>query len=573
MIEGYIQAALGKVPSDLIIEGDMINTLTGDIEYARVAVYDGMIVGIGDYRARQVIRCKYLCPGLIDGHVHIESSMLSPQQFSMVVAGKGTTAIVADPHEIANVTGIDGLLSFMEEAGKSPVKIFFTIPSCVPASPLEMSNGQLDARDMKRLSGLSNVVGIGEMMDFNSVLGISPEAMDRLYISSVIDGHAPGLSGHELNAYIAAGIDSDHECISTKEALEKLRRGMWLMVREGGCTKNLKDVIGIVNEVKDTRRIMLVTDDRDAFSIVREGHMDHLVRLAIVSGVDPVRAIQMATINPATRFGLRAGAIMPGMTADIVLLDDLPSFKINSVLINGKLYREADIRDRDSYMPGIRRANTVHMPCLSVDDIAIRSDVDRTVRVIGIRDNSIYTDALTAEMKSEDGVIRSDPAHDLLKICSIRRYPGSGMIAKAFASGFGLMSGAVAQTILHDSHNIIAIGASDTDIMAAIDRLGHIGGGIAVSSGGRIVCDLPLPYAGLMSDLPADKIAISKENINHVLHDMGSKLTDPIMRLSFLGLSVVPKLKITCRGLVDVDEQRILSLFVDEDTCDCAYHP
>ncbi|MCD1295222.1 adenine deaminase [Methanocella sp. CWC-04] len=562
MLKDNIQAALGRLPLDLVIKGNMVNTLTGEIEETGVAIFNGNIVGIGDYDANKVIRCNYFCPGFIDGHVHIESSMLSPVEFSRAVAPRGTTAIVADPHEIANATGFEGLCNFIEDAGSSYIKIFFTAPSCVPASPLEMSYSIISAEEIKKLFAYPSVIGIGEMMNFKGLLDGEQDILDKLGISRIIDGHAPGLTGRELNAYISAGVGSDHESVTLDEGLEKVRKGMWLMVREGACTKNLKEVIHVADKIKDTRRIMLVTDDRDSLAILAEGHMDHLVREAINEGIDPVRAIQMATINPAERFGLPLGAIMPGYPADIILLDDIEKLKIEDVLINGRPFSSAGFTP---VYPREARKNTVHIPDISKDDIAVRCDRDRLIRVIGVQDNSIYTDEIMLKARCSGFKIAASPDNDLLKICSIRRYPGPKKVSAAFVKGFGIKRGAVAQTISHDSHNVIALGANDDDIINAVRRLKEIRGGIVISDGGRISCELSLPYGGLMADMPVKEIARIQLDIKDKLHEMGSGLENPAMRLSFLGLSVVPELKLTCNGLVDVRSQKIVSIFADED--------
>ena len=561
MIEDYIKAAKGVIPSETVIEGGMVNTVTGEIIETRVAIYGGKVVGIGDYDAPVVIKSKYVCPGLIDGHVHIESSMLGPHGFSEAVASHGTTAVIADPHEVTNVMGIEGLEGFIGEARDCGIKIFIAAPPCVPASDLEMSNGRTTPEDLVMLMGNPSVIAVGEMMNYPGLLGLAPDIMKKLGVPGIKEGHAPGLSGKELNAYICAGVGSDHECTTAEEALEKLRKGMWLMIREGACARNLNDVIGIAGTVKDTRHVMLVTDDRDAASIVNEGHMDHLVRSAISAGVDPVEAIQMATINPAARFGLPLGVISPGVSADLVLLDDLESFKIRDVLINGRTYR--DVHAKKRHVPV--RQNTMALPALGPEDICIRSDTDRRVRVIGVNENSIYTGSLVRNIKSTGGKLDPVPGDDILKICMVRRYPGEKMVAAAFVEGFGLRAGALAQTIAHDSHNVIAVGANDSDILAAIERLGEIGGGIVAASGDKVLSEVPLPYAGLMSDMPVEKVASAQAGMNQVVHIMGSRLHDPVIRLGFLGLSVVPELKMTCRGLVDVNRQKIVSVFADQD--------
>jgi adenine deaminase len=560
MLKYDIFASLGKIKPDLAIEGNMVNTMTGDIQYTCAAIYKGKIVGFGDYDIRPKIKCDHFCPGLIDGHIHIESSMLSPPVFSRLAASRGTTAIIADPHEIASVSGIDGVLKFIEESQKSIIKIYFMAPSSVPASPLEMPEGAIRYNDLIRLSGNPKVLGLGEVMNVKGLLQCRKDVIDKLSLYKLKDGHAPGLKSHELDAYICSGIDSDHESETIDEGLEKLRKGMWLMIREGSCAKNLNELLMIVNRVKDTGRMLFATDDRDALTIFKEGHMDHIVRSAIQMGMDPVNAIQMATIHTATRFGLDMGKIMPGMPADIVLLDDLRSFKIKDVMINGVSYRTFP---PPFYMNIYKRDNTVHVPKIYRDEIAIWCTNYKAIKAIGIRENSIYTDTVKVEIEGQYGLLRPSLDYDILKICCIRRYPGEKMVSSAFVRGFGIKRGAVAQTISHDSHNIISIGVSDHDILTAVNRLMDIKGGIVVADKGNIIAELPLPYGGLMSDDSPENVAEKLEIINDTLHKMGSVLLDPIIRMAFLGLTVVPELKLSCMGLVDVNSQKIVSMFYD----------
>ncbi len=562
-----IEASLGDKEIDLLIKnGKVINVFSGEIEKKDVAIYKGIIVGFGDYRARKILDIKgeFLCPGLIDGHVHIESSMLTIPRFAQAVIPHGTTTVVIDPHEIANVMGIDGIKFMVESSKRIPLNVFIMLPSCVPATNLETSGAKLDAKDLKPLFKEDRIIGLAEMMNFPGVINRDPEVLKKIEMANrkIIDGHAPGLSGKNLYAYLMANIRSDHECTKPEEALEKLRNGMWIMIREGSTAKNLKDLLPIVN-TKNSRRFLFVTDDRHPKELVEDGHIDSLIKISISSGLDPILAIQMATINPSQYFGLNnLGAIAPGYRADLISLEDLKKFKIKKVFKDGSLVFNNG-RTLISYDKKLKlsiKTKSVRIKPLSDESFIIKSD-KAYAKVIKIIPDQIVTEKVVKRVILKDGIAYPDIKEDILKIAVIERHRATGNIGIGFVQGFGLKKGAIGSSISHDSHNIIIVGTNDIDMLKAAEAISEMGGGLVAVSDRKVLESLALPIAGLMTDISVAEVQKRLSAIGKVVKSLGCKLSDPFMTLSFLSLPVIPELKITDKGLVDVNSFKIVPLF------------
>jgi adenine deaminase len=552
MLEALIDVSLGRKKADFVIKDvNIVNVCSGEIYETDIAIYRDRIAGLGSYGGKNEVdgRDKYAIPGLIDGHTHIEMSMLSVSEFAKIVVPGGTTTVIEDPHEIANVLGVGGIKLMAEEARTTPLKVFFMAPSCVPSTEMETSGASLNSEEIKKLLEMEEVIGLAEMMNYVGVINKDKEVWDKLGIargkSKPIDGHAPMLRGKELNAYISAGIGSDHESSSYDEALEKLRLGMRIMIREGSTVKSLADLAPLAK--KYSGNCMLVTDgDRIPNDLLQEGCVDWVIRRAIEYGIDPVTAIQMCTINPAEYFGLHEfGTISPGKIADIVLLDDLEGFKVDKVVANGKIVGE--IGRTYKYPSYVKE---IHAKPVKETDFHTKTG---KARIIGVRDGEIITDEI---IKDVSGI---DVNRDILKIAVIERHGKTGNINTGFARGFGLRRGAIASSVAHDSHNIITVGASERDMATSVNRLIEIGGGFVLAENGDIH-ELPLPIAGLMSEDPAERVAKKIEELSMILTDfMGCELSSPFITMSFLALPVIPKLKLTDKGLVDVQ----LGDFVD----------
>ena len=565
-IKDRIEIAGGGKKVDLLLKNaKVINTFSGDIYKTHVAVHRGKIVGFGAYSAKQTIDLKgaYLSPGFIDGHVHIESSMVKIPEFAKVVLPHGTTSAVIDPHEIANVLGLDGIKYMLASSVNSVLGVYVMLPSCVPATKLETAGAELSAHDLELLLNDERVLGIGEMMNYPGVIYQDEEVLMKVAIArgKVIDGHAPMLKDKKLFAYVSAGIRSDHECTNVEEAREKLRAGMYIMIREGTAAKNLKGLLPLVNS-ENSRKFVFVTDDRHLEDIFRQGHVDYLVRTAIQLGVDPIRAIQMATINTAEYFGIRTWAPSPGYQADLVVFDDLKKLKISKVFKDGKLVaRNGVIEPRVIKEYEGKARGTLNVRWIEHEDFALKAGGKRA-NVINIIPNQIVTRATVETVKQDGGYVSSDMDRDILKIAVIERHMASGRVALGLVRGFGLKKGAIASSVSHDSHNIVVIGTHDGDMYTAAVQVVKMQGGIVAALNGQILEALPLPVAGLMSDRSAEFVREKQKRLNEIAKMLGSKIDDPFMAMSFLTLPPIPEIRITDRGLIDAVKFKVTPLFV-----------
>ncbi len=562
-IENRIDASAGRTRADMLfINGKIINVFTGKIIQTNVAVKNGYFCGFGDYKAKKTVDLKgeYMAPGFIDAHVHIESSMVTPAEFAKAVLPFGTTSIIADPHEIANVLGLDGIQFMMESAKTQDMNILFAFPSCVPATSMETSGAQFNADTTETMLCSEKIIALAEMMNYPGVIFKDPDVMAKIKASlkagKPVDGHAPGLTGKKLAAYVSAGITSDHECTTAKEALEKISLGMHIMIREGTCAKNLSCLLPAVND-QTWRRMMWCTDDRHPEDILGQGHIDHIIRKAVKSGLDPVRAIQMATINPAEYFNLKVtGSIAPGKRADFVIFKDLYNLKPEKVYVKGLLKGNRGKFDSGSPLP---YPESMHLDISKIDlKIPVKG---KNIKVIEIAADQVVTNKLIMETPENNGFTVSDIDRDLLKIAVIERYTGNSGMGKGFIKGLGLVKGAIASSVAHDSHNIIVAGTNDVDMLNAVQSVKDMGGGFALVCDGKTIASLALPVAGLMSEEPMEIIRKEMRELLACVKKCGSSLKDPFMSLGFLALPVIPQLKITDKGLVDVEKFKIVDLF------------
>jgi adenine deaminase len=566
-LEATIAVARGEEPADLLLKNaQLVNVLSGEIHAADIAIYDGKVVGFGEYSASQTVDLngKLVCPGFMDAHVHLESSMVQPAEFARAVVPLGTTSVICDPHEIANVLGLDGVQYILDASEGLPLQVYVMVPSCVPATHMETAGAELTAADVTMLLGRDRVLGLAEMMNFPGVLYRVPEVLEKIKAAGdrPVDGHAPGLSGLDLNAYVAAGIGSDHECTTLEEAREKLRRGMHILIREGTTARNLHALLPLVTPA-NARLCHFCTDDRhpDTLLDADQGHLDDVVRKAIAWGLDPVTAIQMASINTAEYFQLRGvGAIAPGYRADMLVLDALETVQIAQVYAAGELVAEQGsmLASRADF-PQVPLQPSVQVD-LTALDFSIAAG-DGPARVIGVIPEQVVTEELRLEPTIEDGYAVSDPARDLLKIAVIERHHRTGNVGLGLVQGVGLKRGAIASSVAHDSHNLVVIGTSDDEMKAAIAAIAEMGGGQVVIADGEVQASCALPIAGLMSDQPLEAVAAQVESLTRASRELGCTLPDPLMTMSFLALAVIPSLKLTDLGLVDVGRFEIVPLF------------
>ncbi len=566
MVNSHVIAvARGDGPADLILaNARIVNVFTGEIEQGNVAIADGYIAGIGDYtEARKVIDLggKFLAPGLINGHTHPESSMLDVGQYARAVIPHGTLAVVTDLHEIANVSGMDGIRYFLNRARHLPFEVFLMAPSCVPATHLETSGARLDAEDIRRILRMPECIGLGEVMNFPGVIFRDEGMLGKIGFAEgkVIDGHAPGVTGKDLNAYIAAGVQSDHESVTLEEAREKLARGMRVMIREGSSEKNLETLLPLVND-KTSRRCLFVVDDRSCVDLLRDGDIDAVVRKAIRCGLDPVRAIQMATINAAEHFRVEhLGAVAPGYLANLIVVSDIEKLAVDSVFYHGKLV--AQNGEALFQVPGSRSrklTDSIKTGPFNKDRLRLPSTGD-THYVIEVIPGQIITRKRTEKVRVVDGAVAPDIERDILKLAVIERHQASGNVGVGLITGFGLKHGALASSITHDSHNIVVVGASDEDILAAVREIQRLRGGLVVVDDGKVAASLALPVAGLLSREPLETVVEQLERVEHAAAELGTKLAAPFATLSFVALPVIPELRLTDLGLVDVGEFRLIT--------------
>ena len=567
-----IAVARGDAPPDLVIAGArLLSVFTREWLEVDVAVAGGRIAGLGAYEGGERVdaRGAWLVPGFIDAHVHIESSKLTPAEFARAVVPHGTTAVVTDPHEMANVLGLEGVEWMLEASEGLPLDVFVMAPSCVPASGFESPRGPLGPADMAAILRHPRALGVAEMMNFPGVIAGDPEVLARI-VAAHVDGHAPGVAGRALNAYIAAGIRSDHEATTYEEALEKRRRGMWVLIREASNARNERDLLPLVASF-GPQHCAFCTDDREPDLLYREGHIDQMCRIAVQEGIAPEDALLMATLHGARCHGLLdRGAIAPGLRADLVLLDDLESFRVARVYKDGRLVAAdgaAEPFARAAVPERVRR--TMNAAPLAADAFSMGIGADR-VRVIEIVPGQLITLAREASPAVLDGHVVADPGQDLAKIAVVERHHATGRIGRGLVRGFGLREGAFASTVAHDAHNVVVVGVADEDMRACVERLQEIGGGIVVARDGAVRGELPLPVAGLLSDEPVEDVVDRLESLQDMLRDQGVRDDAPFMTLSFLALSVIPALKITDRGLVDVERFELVPFAVDERTSTAA---
>jgi adenine deaminase len=562
-----IEAARGDRPVDLLFRGvKVLNVFTGELLSTSVAVFDGVVVGFDDRQAKEVVEINdaILSPGFIDGHFHLESSLLVPAEFARAVLPHGTTTVVADPHEIANVAGVAGVEFMLEASEEVGLEIFYMAPSCVPATKMETAGAELTSNDLEILARHPRVLGLAEMMNFPGVIYADPTILDKLerFRDKVIDGHSPGLSGALLDAYLCGGIASDHECTRLEEASEKLAKGMHIMLREGSQARDLEALVPLVT-AHTKHRCMLVSDDCHPEDLLEEGHMNRVLKRAIELSMDPISAIQLASLNPARYFGLHTlGAIAPGYQADIVVLGSLESLEVTRVYKKGQLVA----KDGECLLPDLAggketRLISMELGELREDDLRIQVQGAR-VRAIRVVPNSLITEEEILPVATRQGAAVSEPERDLLKMVVIERHRGSGRRGFAFIRGLGLRQGALASTVAHDSHNLIVVGASDSDMVVAANVLRELGGGLVVVRDGQVAAQLPLPIAGLVSNAPLARVVELKKEVDQAALELGATLEQPFMALSFMALPVIPKLKLTDQGLVDVESFTHVPLFV-----------
>jgi adenine deaminase len=557
-----IAVARGDAEPDLVIEGARVfGAFTREWLDGDVAIADGRIAGIGAYRGGERIdgRGRYLAPGFIDAHMHVESSKLTPAEFARAVLPRGTTAVVCDPHEMANVLGSDGVHWMLDASEGLPLGVYVMAPSCVPASAFESPRRTLTPGDMEAILRRRRALGVAEMMNFPGVIAGDPEVLEKLEVrgASHADGHAPGVVGRALDAYAAAGIRSDHEATTYEEALEKRRRGLWVLIREASNARNERALLRLVAE-HGPERCAFCTDDREPDFLLREGHIDQMCRVAVEEGIAPEDALLLATLHPALAHGLEErGAVAPGYRADFVLLDDLVQFRASLVIAGGAVAAR-DGRAEPFPSPAIPAyvCQTVRSAPVSAADLVL-PDAAR-MRVIEI----VPEQLITLAREEETGAGLPDAARDIAKIAVVERHHATGRVGVGLVSGFGLRQGAFASTVAHDAHNVVVVGTDDADMLACVARLQELGGGIVVARDGAVAGELALPVGGLLSDEPVEAVVERLEALQDMLAEQGVTVGAPFMTLSFLALSVIPALKITDRGLVDVERFELVTLDV-----------
>jgi len=569
-ISKIIELAREGKKVDLILKNArLINVFSGDIHLTNLAIHEDTIIGMGNYEAKEEIDLegKYLIPGFLDGHVHLESSMVTPAEFARAVVPAGTTSVITDPHEIANVMGLDGIRYMLKASQKLPLDVYIMLPSCVPATHMETSGAELTSLDLSPFLQNKRVLGLAEMMNFPGVIYQDKQVLDKIRMvqGKRIDGHAPGLKGKNLCAYIGAGIKSDHECTTVEEAKEKLRLGMYIMVREGTAARNLEDLLPLINP-DNSRKCFFVTDDRHPQDLLEEGHINAIVKKAVKLGLDPMIAIQMATINTAEYFNLpNVGAIAPGYRADMVVLKDLENFKVEKVFKRGRLdAQNGKILPRKIKKTKVIIRSSINIDWMGLKGFDIKAKIGK-VLVIQVIPGQIITKKLIVTPKIETDKAVVDIDRDILKIAVIERHLASGNVGVGLVKGFGLKKGALASSVAHDSHNIVVVGTKNEDMMTAVIEVARMRGGQVVVRDDEVIASLALPIAGLISDKPLEKVKDKTKQLHQAAALLGCKLKEPFMSLSFLALPPVPELKLTDKGIVDVEKFQIVPLFVNSD--------
>jgi adenine deaminase len=570
MMEKMLAVARGEESCDVLFRrARILNVFTGEIEPEQsIAIFDGRVAGIGDYNEGKRVEDlagAAIAPGFIDAHIHLESTLLKPAEFAKFAVLHGTAAVVADPHELVNVRGSDGLRYMIAATRGLPLSVYFMVPPCVPATELETSGARLAVGDIVRMLGMERVIGLAEMMNYSGVVHGEKKLLDELAAADrmgvPIDGHCPAVHGHWLNAYLDVGVRTDHESTTAEEGREKLRRGMFLMVREGSSEKNLEALLPLVTGYTD-ERCMLVTDDRSPTDLARLGHMDHIVRKAIGLGLPAPRAYALATINPARYYRLPGlGAVAPGYNADFVVLDSVEHVKVAAVYHAGErvaaggraLFETVDVDDS-----AMRRS--VRVNDFSQEQLRVPVPAGGSFPVIEIVPGQIVTRRKDVVLPRRSGFLQPDVKHDILKLAVVERHAGTGNIGLGFVKGFSLARGAIATSVAHDSHNIVGVGVTDADICRAVEEIVEMEGGMVVVADSRVLSRLPLPIAGLLSDEPAESVMRMYEEIEKSVASLGSPLADPMAALSFLALPVIPELRVTDRGLFDVTRFEYVNL-------------
>jgi adenine deaminase len=565
-IHKLIRAARGDIPADLVFKGGkVVNVFSCEIQEADVAVCEDRIVGIGSYQGLETIDCRhrFICPGFIDGHLHVESTMLTPANLATVLLPLGTTTLIADPHEIANCLGLAGLKFMLHNSQGLLLEMYFMVPSCVPNTSLETSGAVLNNKDLTLLRRHPRILGLAEMMNFPGVLSGEEEVLKKLssFQKKIKDGHAPLLSGKDLCAYISAGIRSDHECTRLSEAREKLALGMILMIREGSQAKNLPDLLPLITSCNH-RRFMLVTDDRHPVDLKQEGHLNFVLKKAIGLGLNPVWAIQMATLNAAEYFGLgHIGAVAPGYQADVVVLKSLSSMEVEAVFKKGR-----QVAQNGRYWGGDlpasqpKKLGGMKIKNLSWEKFQIPGQ-GQWARVIELVPDQILTRKIRHKVRQKNGLVALTPSSEIAFLACVERHKGTGNVGLGLVKGFGLSRGALASSVAHDSHNIVVVGREPKDMFLAVKTVEEMTGGLAVVVEGKVEARFPLPIAGLMSNQSIEQVISQEKTLLRAVPLTGCTLKNPFMALSFLALPVIPELKITDKGLVDVNRFEIVPLF------------
>lgn len=562
-LKKLIQTAHGDIEADVVIKNcKVVNVFTAEIIEGDIAICDDQIAGIGSYSGKTEIDAqgRYAAPGFIDSHIHIESSYLSPEELGRLLVPHGGSTIIADPHEIVNVMGIDGLDYMMEAAKNTKLDIKYMLPSCVPATPFEHAGAVIDASKMEEPITRDEILGLGEFMNYPGVISASDDSLDKLMVAKnngkMVDGHSPGLTGKDLIAYCAARIANDHECDTVEDMQERLRMGMYVMLREGSACHNLRTLVkGVTPE--NARRVLMCSDDRQPKTILTEGHLDNHLRVCVEEGIDPISAIRMATLNAAECFGLKdRGAIAPGYLANIVLLDDLKEFNVNRVWMHGEL-----VAEDGAYLPAFEKQdiskvrNSIHLKDFSAEKFKMHLTGSH-VNVIKILPGGVVTAKDTADIDVKDGEFVFDPKKDIVKVAVVERHQLTGNVACGFLKGYGIKEGAVALSVAHDSHNIIVVGVNDEEMAFAVEKLKEQNGGIVIVKDGKLLDGMPMPIAGLMSDQSGEWVSEKLTSIHDTAYkELGiNGDVEPVMTLCFMSLAVIPEVKLTDMGLFDVTQ-------------------